>query len=74
MKKQLRIGAYLRVSTDKQVQIFEGSLETQKYRMQEFVKAKNRDNKSWGEIIDFYIDEGLSAGTVNRPQCAAEGS
>lgn len=68
MKKQLRIGAYLRVSTDKQVQVFEGSLDTQKYRMQEFVKAKNRDNKNWGAIVDFYIDEGLSAGTVNRPE------
>ncbi|GIL16307.1 MAG: hypothetical protein BroJett040_00580 [Oligoflexia bacterium] len=68
MKKQLKVGAYLRVSTDKQVQIFEGSLETQKYRMQEFVKNKNKENKSWGEIIDFYVDEGLSAGTVKRPQ------
>lgn len=68
MKKQLRIGAYLRVSTDKQVQVFEGSLDTQKYRMQEFVKSKNRDNKNWGTIVDFYIDEGLSAGTVNRPE------
>ena len=49
MKKQLKIGAYLRVSTDRQVQVFEGSLETQKYRMEEFVKARNRENKSWGE-------------------------
>lgn len=68
MKKQLKIGAYLRVSTDRQVQVFEGSLETQKYRMEEFVKSRNRENKNWGDIIDFYVDEGISAGTSKRPQ------
>ena len=68
MKKPLKIGAYLRVSTDKQVQVFEGSLDTQKYRMQEFVKSRNKENKGWGEIIEFYIEEGLSAGTDKRPQ------
>jgi site-specific DNA recombinase len=68
MKKPLKIGAYLRVSTDKQVQVFEGSLDTQKYRMQEFVKGRNKENKGWGEIIEFYIEEGLSAGTDKRPQ------
>ena len=68
MKKQLRIGAYLRVSTDRQVQVFEGSLDTQKYRMLEFVKSKNKENKNWGDIVEFYIDEGVSAGTVKRPQ------
>ena len=68
MKKPLRIGAYLRVSTDKQVQVFEGSLDTQKYRMQDFVKSRNRENKGWGEVVDFYIDEGISAQTTKRPQ------
>lgn len=68
MKKQLKIGAYLRVSTDRQVQVFEGSLDTQKYRMLEFVKNKNKEMKNWGEIVEFYVDEGLSAGTVKRPQ------
>ncbi len=68
MKSQLKIGAYLRVSTDRQVQVFEGSLDTQKYRMTEFVKNKNKELKKWGEIIDFYVDEGLSAGTSKRPQ------
>lgn len=68
MKKQLRIGAYLRVSTDKQVQVFEGSLETQKYRMLDFVKSRSRENRGWGEVIDFYIDEGVSAQTTKRPQ------
>lgn len=68
MKKQLRIGAYLRVSTDKQVQVFEGSLETQKFRMEEFVRTRNRETKGWGAIVDFYIDEGISAQSTKRPQ------
>jgi len=68
MKKSLKIGAYLRVSTDRQVQVFEGSLDTQKYRLQEFVKNRNKESKGWGEVIEFYVDEGLSAGTDKRPQ------
>lgn len=68
MKKLLKIGAYLRVSTDKQVQVFEGSLETQKFRMQEFVKLKNFGDSKWGEIVEFYIEEGYSAGSDRRPQ------
>ena len=57
MKNPHKIGAYIRVSTDKQAQVFEGSLDTQKYRMQEFVKLKNQDHGNWGEVIEFYIDE-----------------
>lgn len=68
MRKPLKIGAYIRVSTDKQVQVFEGSLDTQKYRMLEFVKGRNKEIKSWGEIVDYYIEEGFSAGTVKRPE------
>lgn len=68
MKKPLKIGAYLRVSTDKQVQVFEGSLETQKFRMQEFVKLRNFGDSKWGEIVEFYIEEGFSAGSDRRPQ------
>lgn len=67
MKKSLNIGAYLRVSTDKQVQIFEGSLDTQKYRMNEFVNNKNKEQKQWGQIVEFYVEEGYSAGTDKRP-------
>jgi site-specific DNA recombinase len=68
MRKPLKIGAYIRVSTDKQVQVFEGSLDTQKYRMQEFVKGRNKEIHSWGTVIDFYVEEGFSAGTVKRPE------
>lgn len=65
--KPLKIGAYIRVSTDDQVNVYEGSLDSQKFRIKEFVDFKNRQQKDWGDIIDFYVEEGVSAGTTNRP-------
>lgn len=65
----LKVGVYLRVSTDDQVNVYEGSLESQKYRANEFVRFKNTQAQgTWGEIVDYYIEEGESAGTTNRPQ------
>lgn len=65
----LRIGVYLRVSTDDQVNVFEGSLESQKYRVIEFVRFKNSQSRTpWGEIVDYYVEEGVSAGTTKRSE------
>ncbi len=65
--KSLKIGAYIRVSTEDQAAVYEGSLESQKHRIKEFVDYKNRQTPGWGEIIEVYVEEGVSAGTVNRP-------
>jgi len=65
--KSLKIGAYIRVSTEDQVNVFEGSLDSQKYRINEFVQYKNRQQADWGNIVEFYVEEGVSAGTTNRP-------
>ena len=65
--KPLKIGAYIRVSTDEQAKLHEGSLDSQKFRIQEFVKFKNSQQKNWGDIVEFYIEDGVSAGTTNRP-------
>jgi site-specific DNA recombinase len=63
-----KIGSYIRVSTDFAAQVVEGSLDSQKHRMQGFIDAKNRDHKNWGLIQEFYIEEeGRSAGNTNRP-------
>lgn len=53
----LKLGAYLRVSTEEQVQIIEGSLESQKHRLKSFVDYKNSHEKSWGKIVEYYIEE-----------------
>ncbi|HWU44148.1 MAG TPA: recombinase family protein, partial [Bdellovibrio sp.] len=64
---QLKIAAYLRVSTEEQAQLVEGSLDSQKYRISEFVKARCAEKKDWGKIVDFYIDDGYSAKDTKRP-------
>lgn len=65
--KPLKIGAYIRVSTDDQVNVYEGSLDSQKHRIDEFVQFKNRQQSGWGNIVEYYVEEGVSAGTTNRP-------
>lgn len=65
---QLKLGAYLRVSTEEQVQVIEGSLESQKHRLKSFMDYKNSHEKSWGKIVEYYIEEGLSAKDTRRPQ------
>ena len=64
---QFKIAAYLRVSTEEQAQLVEGSLDSQKYRMTEFVKARCAEKKDWGKMVDFYIDDGYSAKDTKRP-------
>ena len=62
-----KIGVYLRVSTDEQAQVIEGSLDSQKHRLVSFVEIKNAQETGWGRIVDFYTDEGLSAKDTRRP-------
>ncbi|MFN8790964.1 MAG: recombinase family protein [Bdellovibrionales bacterium] len=62
-----RIGIYLRVSTEEQARIQDGSLVSQRARLIEYVEGQNRRDPSWGTIIDFYLDD-KSAKDMNRPQ------
>lgn len=64
---QLKIGAYVRVSTEEQASAIEGSLDNQQYRLKAFLDLKNTQLKKWGEIVDFYIDDGFSAKDTRRP-------
>ena len=61
-----KIGIYTRVSTDEQAQVFEGSLESQKYLLEQYVATKNQD-KNWGKVVDYYCDAGFTAGNEKRP-------
>lgn len=65
---QHKIGYYCRVSTEEQALRNEGSLESQKHRLSSFVDLKNMQTPGWGEAVDWYIDEGLSAKDTRRPE------
>lgn len=64
---RLKIGAYVRVSTEEQAQVYEGSLESQKYLLKQHVETKNKEIRGWGEIVEFFVDDGYSAKDMNRP-------
>ena len=65
--KQRKIAAYLRVSTDEQAAVIDGSLDNQKYRIQAFVDGRNISEPEWGKIVEFYVDDGFSAKDTRRP-------
>ena len=62
-----RVAIYLRVSTEEQARIQDGSLVSQKQRLIEYVEGQNRRDPNWGSIIDFYCDD-KSAKDMNRPE------
>jgi site-specific DNA recombinase len=63
-----RIGLYIRVSTEEQARIQDGSLVSQRRRLEEYVEGLNRRDSGWGRIVDVYCDEGRSAKDMNRPE------
>jgi DNA invertase Pin-like site-specific DNA recombinase len=68
MNKTKRVGIYLRVSTEEQARLQDGSLISQKQRLIEYVDAQNRREADWGTVIDFYCDEGKSGKDMRRTQ------
>ncbi|HCM39877.1 MAG TPA: hypothetical protein DIS93_07900 [Bdellovibrionales bacterium] len=62
-----KVGAYIRVSTEEQAQVLEGSLDSQRHRLASFVELKNLQEPHWGNIVDVYADEGFSAKDTRRP-------
>lgn len=65
--KQLKIGGYVRVSTEEQAALVDGSLDNQKYRINAYVDLKNLQDPNWGKVVEFYIDDGYSAKDTRRP-------
>ena len=58
---------YLRVSTDQQADVKEGSLKSQKVRLEALVKSKSTAREKW-KVTRIYTEEGYSAKDLNRPQ------
>jgi site-specific DNA recombinase len=63
-----RVALYIRVSTEEQARVQDGSLVSQRKRLEEYVDGQNRRGRGWGQIVDIYVDEGRSAKDMNRPQ------
>jgi site-specific DNA recombinase len=62
-----RIGIYVRVSTEEQAQVVDGSIDSQQHRLKFFIEFKNGQENNWGKVVDTYIDDGYSAKDTNRP-------
>lgn len=62
-----KIGAYVRISTEEAAQVLEGSISSQKHRIQSWIELKNVQQENWGNIVETYSDEGISAKDMNRP-------
>ncbi len=60
-------GLYIRVSTEKQASVEEGSLKNQDYLLTQHIELKSKlGNERWA-IVERYVDDGRSAKDTNRP-------
>lgn len=63
-----KIGLYLRVSTTEQSRLTEGSLASQRHRLETYVAYRNTADSDWGKIVGTYVDEAQSGGHIKRPR------
>ena len=63
-----KVGLYIRVSTEEQAKLREGSLVSQRQRLEEYVRARNLIDSDWGKVVAAFIDEARSGKDTNRPQ------
>ena len=63
-----RCGLYTRVSTEDQVNVKDGSLDTQVDLLQDYVDLKDRSSDEDWRVIARYREEGRSGKDTNRPE------
>lgn len=64
----VRVGLYLRVSTRRQSDKKEGSLEDQEALLRKAVEVRNVQRDEEHRIVRVYREEAVSGGTLDRPQ------
>jgi site-specific DNA recombinase len=64
---QRKVAFYIRVSTERQAKVEEGSLKNQEQMLRAELDRRNGQLKDWGAFVGSYVDEGISAKTTNRP-------
>ena len=62
-----KVAFYIRVSTERQAKVEEGSLKNQKQMLLAELEKRNLQNNGWGDLIEIYVDEGISGKDTNRP-------
>ena len=62
-----KVAFYIRVSTERQARVEEGSLKNQEQMLRAELERRNAQRPGWGAFVESYVDEGISAKTVNRP-------
>jgi site-specific DNA recombinase len=67
MDQQRKVAFYIRVSTERQAKVEEGSLKNQEQMLRAELERRNAQRKGWGVFVESYVDEGISAKTTNRP-------
>ena len=67
MDQQRKVAFYIRVSTERQAKVEEGSLKNQDQMLRAELERRNLQHKGWGVFVESYVDEGISAKTTNRP-------
>jgi site-specific DNA recombinase len=64
-----KVGIYIRVSTEEQAKVDEGSIKNQTHGLRKYVEAENlKEDGKWGIIADEYVDDGYSGKNLNRPE------
>ena len=58
---------YVRVSTDRQAQVVEGSLKNQEQMLASELRRRNSSIK-WGRLVGSYVEGGFSAKNTERPE------
>jgi site-specific DNA recombinase len=61
------VAFYVRVSTDRQAQVVEGSLKNQEQMLASELRRRNT-SKKWGRLVGSYVDGGFSAKNTDRPE------
>jgi site-specific DNA recombinase len=62
-----KVAFYIRVSTERQARVEEGSLKNQEQMLHTELKRRNEQQAAWGVYVESYVDEGLSGKDTNRP-------
>ena len=68
-KSSYKIGLYIRASTEEQgsQKNPEGTIKNQELRLKNAIEARNL-NASFGEVIEIFVDDGISAKNTKRPE------